>query len=660
MEAGIDPYVRFPMRATLRYAGEEGRTGFQGELAGTGYLGDRQEDRFDLLVRTPNLQETSILGQLDEYRAALQGSWYEAVVGDATYSLTPLTEYGRYAFGGGASVRFGDTELGGFYNRNRLAASRQEEIAGFAALSVTPQAKMSIQYLGKSEQYQSSIASFRTLIEPSQESQIDGEFARSFNGGDYDDAYSVRLSGRTRTVLYDLRYILAGPNYNGDYRDTDHRTATVVVFPWDLLRLEAYYRDEDRNLDRNPKLFAAPRQKYLQAGAGYGSYLTLLYKISTVVDQLEPKKFDRQDNTLLLRSGHSFSDMTLLAEAELGTISERAFNTSGPYRRIMLFSGFQPWNGHQYSVNLEYFRDMQIQTGDPIDRIAATLGGRTALGGHTWLDANVYLSRTTSEPHQTYSGLEGGIVHEFPFGHAVSARGRYAVYTPSLAGSEFAFLFEYSIPFGLPVSRKTSVGSLSGRLIDDETGLGVNGALVSAGGQVVATDESGSFEFPGLTPGPHHLTVDLSSLPRGTMLAGNGSNQVVVAGGEDREIELHTMRSVSFGGSVILAAPDSAGSADSTQPAIRDAGVQAGVIIEAVNGDLVLRRLSDQWGKFEFRDMRPGVWVVRIKAADLPPGLRPEKDAYHLSLRAGEHQDVNIRLVPKKKVIKILDGGVLK
>jgi hypothetical protein len=31
-----------------------------------------------------------------------------------------------------------------------------------------------------------------------------------------------------------------------------------------------------------------------------------------------------------------------------------------------------------------------------------------------------------------------------------------------------------------------------------------------------------------------------------------------------------------------------------------------------------------------------------------------------LSLRAGEHQDVNIRLVPKKKVIKILDGGVLK
>jgi hypothetical protein len=188
----------------------------------------------------------------------------------------------------------------------------------------------------------------------------------------------------------------------------------------------------------------------------------------------------------------------------------------------------------------------------------------------------------------------------------------------------------------------------------------VDGALVSAGGQVVATDESGHFEFPGLAPGPQHLTVDLSSLPRGTMLAGNGSNQVVVTGGEDREIELRTMRSVSFGGTVTLAAADSAMEADSTRPSPSDSGVQAGVVLEAVNGDLLVRRLTDQWGKFEFRDMRPGVWILRVAGGNVPDGRRAEKDAYHLSLSGGEHQNVDVRLVPKKKVIQILEGGVLK
>jgi hypothetical protein len=657
---GPDPYVRFPMRATLRYGGEEGQTGFQGELAGMGYLGAGQQDRFDLFIRTPNLQEISILGRLDEYRAALQGRSYELVVGDAAYALTPLTEYSRYAFGGGGKVALGDVELGGFYNRNRLAAFKQQEIAGFAALSVTPQAKMSLQYLGKSEDFESSIASFRTLIEPSDNSQIDGEFARSFTGGDYDDAYSLRLSGRTQVVLYDLRYILAGPNYTGYYRDTDHKTATIAVYPWKLLRLEAYYRDEDRNLDRNPALYAAPRQKYLQAGAGYGNYLTVLYKTSSTIDQLDPKKFDRSDNTVLLRSGYSARDLTLLAEAELGHIAERVFDTSGPYRRIMLFTGLYPWNGHQYGVNLEYFRDLQLQTGAPIDRVAATLSGRVAIGGHTWIDGNIHLSRTVSEPRQTYSIIEGGVLHELPFGHSVGVRGRYAEYSPSLSGSETAFLLEYSVPFGVPVSRKTTVGSLMGRIINDESGLGVDGALVSVGGQVVATDESGQFEFPGLPPGPHQLTVDMSSLPKGTMLAGSGANQVVVTGGEDREIELRTMRSVSFGGTVMLAPSDSAGAADSAQQGPSDSGVQAGVVVEAINGDLLVRRLSDQWGRYEFRDMRPGMWVLRVAGGEIPEGRRAEKDAYHLSLGAGEHQTIDIRLIQKKKAIQILDGGVLK
>ncbi len=657
---GPDPYVRLPMRATLRFAGEEGRTGFQGELAGMGYLGAAQRDRFDLFVRTPNLQEISILGQIDEYRAALEGQRYALVVGDATYALTPLTEYGRFAFGGGGKVELGDIELGGFYNRNRLAASRQQEVAGFAALSVTPQAKVSLQYLGKSEQFESSIASFRTLIEPTEYSQIDGEFARSFTDGEYEDSYALRLSGRTQVVMYDMTYILAGPNFTGYYRDTDHRTASIVVYPWNLLRLEAYLRDEDRNLDRNPALYAAPRQKYLQAGAGYGNYLTVLYKTSSYVDQLEAKKFDRHDNTLLIRSGHSAGNMTLLAEAEVGSITERAYNTSGPYRRLMLFTGFSPWSGHQFGVNLEYFKDLQLQTGAPIDRIAATLNGRDAIGGHTWVDVNLHLSRTISEPRQTYLVLEGGILHELPFGHAVGARGRFTQYSPSLAGTDAAFLLEYSVPFGVPVGRDAGVGTLSGRLINDETGLGVDGALVSAGGQVVATDQSGQFEFPGLAPGPQHLTVDISSLPRGTMLAGNGSNQVIVTGGEDREIELRTIQSVSFDGTVILAAADSAVEADSTRPPSSDSGGQAGVVLEAVNGDLLVRRLTDQWGKFEFRDMRPGMWILRVVGGNVPDGRRAEKDAYHVSLSGGEHQNVGVRLVPKKKVIQILEGGVLK
>jgi hypothetical protein len=204
------------------------------------------------------------------------------------------------------------------------------------------------------------------------------------------------------------------------------------------------------------------------------------------------------------------------------------------------------------------------------------------------------------------------------------------------------------------------VGSLSGNLVDDETGLGVSGVLISAGGQVAATDESGRFTFPGLRPGLHQITVDLSSLPTGTIVAGAGSHQIVVAGGEEREVELRTVRSVSFGGSVILAESDSVAGTDSVQSALRDMATQPGVVVEATSGDLVVRRLSDRWGKFEFRDMRAGVWVLRVSSGEVPSGRRPEKEAYHLSLRPGERQSIDIRLVPKKKIIQILDGGELR
>ena len=240
---------RLPAYAALRSAGEGGETGIQGEVGLSGLLFPERQGEINFLVRTPDLQRYSILGPFDEYRLSYAEEVFDVQLGDQTYALSPLTEFARYAFGAGGRLRFSDVTVGGFYNRNRRSTAHQEEAGGFTAVDLNKSARVSLQFLGKDERSRSGIASIRTQLKPTTSGNLDVEFGRAFREQEKDDALSLWWFGRSPRVFYDLRYVHAGPKYTGYWRDVDLKNANVIVYPWDLLRLEAgipwYGRDVD-------------------------------------------------------------------------------------------------------------------------------------------------------------------------------------------------------------------------------------------------------------------------------------------------------------------------------------------------------------------------------------------------------------------------------
>ena len=84
------------------------------------------------------------------------------------------------------------------------------------------------------------------------------------------------------------------------------------------------------------------------------------------------------------------------------------------------------------------------------------------------------------------------------------------------------------------------------------------------------------------------------------------------------------------------------------------------VLVELKNEKEVLRDFTDGAGRFSFRGIRPGKWVVKFHAGNLPKGHFFEKEEFTIELKPGERREINGKVSPRPKAIKIIDAGEIK
>ncbi|MCK5572045.1 MAG: carboxypeptidase regulatory-like domain-containing protein, partial [Bacteroidetes bacterium] len=545
-------YHWYPSRTLVRMAGTDGISGVQAEFSGFGTLDPYGEHRFAYLIRSPDVQRYSMLGQRDEYFLTYGTDRFAVRGGDLTYRLSPLTEFGRYAFGAGGSLTIDRFSVGGFFNTTRFGSPRVQERAGFVNYMVDPSAIFSVLYLGKEIREKTDIVSLRTVVKPFTHSQVDLEYASGFTGGEVDYASSMRFSGRETWVYYDIRFIHADPGYRGYYRDVNYRAGNVILYPWKDLRFEALLREEERNLNRDTSLYAAPANRFYQFGVGYGNYITVLYRTDTFEDRMPGAQFRRKERTVQFRSSYTLPSLNLHANVEIGTQEEQPSLRERPFRRYSMFGNIMPANWHSYGFSVEYENGGNILTGEPTDRITGNLNARAMFWGNTRVFTNLHASRTVEGPRQSYSFLDIGIEYRLPFGHFLTLQSRLSWYFPSYGGDEHAYMLQYSIPFSVPLGRTADAGTLSGTITDSETGRGVPDVLVYAGNAAALSDGGGEFVFPSITPGIHSFQVDLASLGSQRVLLEQPPRTVAIQGGEKTGVTIRSVIGASVSGAVVL------------------------------------------------------------------------------------------------------------
>ncbi|MGB6647308.1 MAG: carboxypeptidase-like regulatory domain-containing protein [Bacteroidota bacterium] len=648
-------YHWYPGHAMLRMAGTDGVGGAQAEFSGMGSLDEYGEHRLAFFARGPDVQQYSMLGHRDEYYLMTGTDRYQAMIGDRNYALSPLTEYGRYAFGGGGSVNVGRFSIGGFYNTTRFASPRTRERAGFVHYQVDPSALFSLSYLGKEQFGKTDIISLRTQVKPFTNSEVDLEYAAGFTGGETDYASSIRFSGRERWIYYDLRFIHADPGYRGYFRNVDYMSGNVILYPWRELRLEAMVREEERNINKDPSLYSAPQNRFYRFGAGWGNYITVLYRTESFEDLMPGALYSRKERAIEIRSSLALQHLSYLARVEIGTNEEQPLGRRTPFRRYSLFGNIMPSHWHSYGISFEYHQDENLLTGEPVDRLTGGLTARATFWGKTRVFVNVQNSQTVRGPKQSYSFIDFGIEHRLHFGHLLTFQGRRSHYTPSYNGNDLAYMLQYVIPFSVPLGRTSASGTLSGRVIDTETGLGVADVLLYAGSAVALSDGTGEFGFPSIPPGVHEFQVDLASLGRERVLASRLPDRVAIHGAEEARIDVKTVKGASVSGAIVRYDFQTPPGIDDSNTSMVARGGLAGFLLELSDGSVHHRRFTGTHGRFDFSGIVPGRWTLKVLSGNVPSDHYFERDFFVLDIVSGSRGEVLYRVLPSKRTIKLLE-----
>ncbi|MDI6795026.1 MAG: hypothetical protein QME81_19515, partial [bacterium] len=83
----------------------------------------------------------------------------------------------------------------------------------------------------------------------------------------------------------------------------------------------------------------------------------------------------------------------------------------------------------------------------------------------------------------------------------------------------------------------------------------------------------------------------------------------------------------------------------------------AGILVELTNGSGIKRRLTNGEGRFEFEELRPGIWTLKIYNHNLPEYYYLEKDTFEFELTPGQEKEALVKVLPKKRLIHIIEEG---
>jgi len=648
---------RYPVTVILRMAGSEISYRPQFELASSAPLSSGGKHNLELLVRTPETLSRSDLGSRDEYRAAYRSEPFDLFAGDRSYSLSTLTEYGRYSTGAGGRLTVSGLTLGGFYNNNRFLPQRQEEVAGFIDYDPLRNISIMMYYLQKREDIRSNMYSVRTLLQPITNTDIDLEYGHGWNPQGTDDAYYGHINGHASWYMYDFRYLHAGPSYPGYYRDLNSTSLNLSLNPLKNLRIEGYLHDDRRNLNLDTTQYIAPRDRSYQVSIGYSDLLAVYFRKTLREDELPVPQYRQAEDLYQIQSGFNSSWLSLYGSADLGRTQDRLLGKSAPFTRYYATLNKRIFGSVVIGVTGEYDNETNISTDEKQKRISGNVNLIAEIGEKTRCALNVYGSRSYSTFTQTYYMADLTIEQKFSWGHIISFHGRQIGTSPESEGIRYAFIADYAVPILIPLGRIGSVGNIAGRVVDIETQKGIPKVLLFISDATALTDDDGNFRFPGFPPGMYYVQIDKTSIGFDRVTTKPLPLEINLQGGGEIQLEIGIVRSCVVRGTVMLYGFSENIKPDSVPPQVLELHGQPDIYVQLSTENETLRRITDISGKFNFIDLHPGRWKLTVLEGQLPENHILEKESFDFDLKPGDQKSVEIKILPRRRAIRILQEG---
>ena len=641
----VERYQRLPTLMRLRAASSDGISPF--EIVGGGPVRDGGATRLDFLARGPT-SAFAPFGDRDEYQVQLSAPSWRLRAGDHLFYQSQLSSAGQPGAGLAAEGERGIVTLGGHAQQFRRDRNGGAETGGFLALRPTDGSRMAVNVVNRiggllaGSIIGTSVELSRALY------AAEIEVARWGNPFGAGWARTGRLSGAWSRLSYDIGHSFADTGFAAPQRGAAHNYITAALPSFrDVsfsMSASAHRADMTRSI-------GVPYVDRLDLGTLAATYrdrytleLTAAARGATV--QSVPNLGRQHGARVHAEYDASVGTLSFDGEAgrarEVGTGSRTFSDISLALRWPTRIGAFTLW-GERYSGG----------------SVTKGLLGTTTAGGDVGIRVREfdvlmqgYASRTNWSGAEWHTQLDASVGHSLPNGSTVTLRARLlggGILPPDQ--QNVAYL-EYGMPLRLPVSRLRTPGRVTGRVVDAVSQQGVPGALVRLGPQVAITDEKGNVAFAGVPGGEHRVSMSQEASFAHAVLMGNPVLIVDSTRAEPTRFELSIARGARVAVRVrrySTAQTSISGGADS----LIDAGAVPNAVLTLTGARDTLYANADAAGRATFGDVPPGTWTLSVRG-DAPVFHRFDPDRLEMTLAPGEAREIDVRLVPRRREIRII------
>lgn len=568
--------------------------------------------------------------------------------GDQIWSLSPLTETGHYGLGAGGTFETKRVTGGAFVDAGRTDVVEGSQAGGFLGLGLGRGTTLSAQYLRRFSDTPASptigeMGSLRLSLKPlpSLSGSLEAAVGRSPSGNGYAGAGQLAFTSRRLTFV--ARRIRRDDAYPIRDRTGLLDNATLSLRPFGQLQIRGTLDGIAQVDDRSLPLGAPTRQRASRASINWGS----LARVTVArTDWTSPGRdwdgsWRRESANAELRV--PLGPFWISPGAEQGTqVTPTTAQTL--YQLGWLSAGVRLFRAGTVTARGEYGRGV---SGLP-DQVTRRLS----------LNASLRPTRSTSATLQVQNSaidalwllgtrsIIGTLEQDLLWHHRLLLR--YQSRTGGGFGlpDERAYRLDYVVPFAVPTRVANEGGRVTIRLRDGDTGAARPALLLQIANQSRLTDANGVATFTGLGAGDYDVTIGPSSIGPGRTVVPALPLRVSLTPGGHVDVQATIIRTARVAGRIQLFQSASLSTLASSMPLTPGAGVVGALLDLTVNGEH-RTAVSDAQGRFNFDNVPPGTWPLRVTRASVPTFYQLETTDTMLAVSAGQTQDVVLRVVPK-------------
>ena len=492
-----EPFATVP--AQLRSASRQNRQRRRRpiELIGGGRLREGGAEQIDFTFRgSPG--RVSPFGEREEYRLDLRAPHYRARLGDNFFALSPLTSEGQAGFGGGLELTPGRFGLRGYSQRFRFEPGTPHE-TGFSASfdpgSLFYGSRFALNAVQRSGgNLAGGILGSSASLHPLPDMLVETEYASNVGSGRKGSAHSLRVSGNG-WLRYDAAHVGGSGTFAGPTRGATDDYATLTRSVSEKLDLNltgnshrsGYLSDSvtSRQWSRSGTMGATWSQRIALEFSGFSRQSEFAGSphrrkggacSHTRRAAVCRRKFLGERRRWEIQRRHGFAHALVHTAFGWRERESRA-------QHVFWIRGILQWS---LSVaRTSWLDDTRRQRQRESHRLACAMGYRIRNPLCRRRYRRILAIRWAAHPKSSARPhhKRQNATFQSRWADAATGQNRY---------------LEYGMPLRVPVGRLRSPGTVTGSVLDAESGSAVSGALVRLGPAAALSDADGRVSFRGL------------------------------------------------------------------------------------------------------------------------------------------------------------------